>query len=299
MIKSLSYVGFSSPNAEEWRTFAPILGVGVVSAAADDVVRLRIDDAAWRIAIAPGDENRLDYVGWDVSSEPLLAEGVARLEEAGVEVHAGDEELANARNVAAVVWFDDQAGFRHELSYGQKAGDAPFAPGHGISSFVTGEQGLGHIVCMVPDLAAATDFYMGLLGFRHSDDIDAGMKVRFFHCNPRHHTLAITEAPGHRGVHHVALQAGSVDEVGLAYDRVVEAGLPIAMGIGKHPNDEMTSFYVRTPSGFEIEFGAGGLEIPMDKEWPVGLFGELSIWGHKPPAGPIPPGIIQPVDAEG
>ncbi len=296
MIKSLSYVGFSSPDAPSWRTFAPeILGLDVVSSNDDDVVRLRIDEAAWRIAIRSGDTNQLDYVGWDVGSHSLLEESVAQLEAAGIAIHTGDSELAKVRNVKGIAWFNDPAGFRHELSYGQMAGDTPFTPGHGISGFVTGEQGLGHIVFLVPDLQAATDFYMGLLGFRHSDDIDAGMKVRFFHCNPRHHTLAISEVPGHRGVHHLMLQVENIDDVGLAYDRAVEAGMPIAMGIGKHPNDEMTSFYVRTPSGFEIEYGTGGLEIPMDQEWPVGQFHELSIWGHKPEGDPLPPGVIQPV----
>ena len=298
MVKSLSYVGFSSPNAVDWRDFAAKILGAEVAASADDTVRLRVDDAAWRIAIAPGAANKLDYIGWDVGSAPLLAEGIARLEQAGVDVHNGDGALANERNVAAVAWFHDQAGNRHEFSYGQQAGDTPFAPGQGVSGFVTGDQGLGHIVLMVPDLQAATDFYMGLLGFRHSDDIEAGMMVRFFHCNPRHHTLAISQIPGHRGVHHLMLQVNDIDEVGLAYDRAVEAGAPIAMGLGKHPNDKMTSFYVRTPSGFEIEYGTGGLEIPMDEDWPVGHFDALSIWGHKPPGDALLPGVIEPVPTD-
>ena len=166
-----------------------------------------------------------------------------------------------------------------------------------MSGFVTGENGLGHIVLMVPDLELATDFFVGLLGFRHSDDIDAGIKVRFLHCNPRHHTLAMTELPGHRGVHHLMLEVASVDDVGHAYDRVVAAGVPLAMTLGRHPNDEMTSFYVRTPSGFEIEYGAGGRLMDMEEEQPPGAFDALSIWGHKPPSKPLPPGILEPVDA--
>ena len=63
----------------------------------------------------------------------------------------------------------------------------------------TGEGGLGHIVLIVPDLEAATEFYVRLLGFRHSDDIESGLKLRFLHCNPRHHTVALVgcaEPPG-------------------------------------------------------------------------------------------------------
>ncbi len=297
MIKSLSYIGFTSPDAQAWRSFAPdLLGLGIVDED-DEVVRLRVDEAAWRIAVHPGELNQLAYVGWDVGDEALLTEAVERLQSADIAVTRGDDKLAATRNVAEVAWFTDATGIRHELSHGQMAGAEPFMPGHDVSGFVTGEQGLGHIVLMVPDLEAATDFYMNLLGFRHSDDIEAGMKIRFFHCNPRHHTLAISEVPGHRGIHHLMLQVENVDDVGLAYDRVVESGVPIAMGIGKHPNDEMTSFYVRTPSGFEIEYGTGGLEIPMDQKWPVGHFDRLSIWGHKPPGDALMPGALQPVES--
>ncbi len=58
MIKSLSYVGFSSPDAQAWRTFAPdILGLEVVSSADDDVVRPSMSGANVRHACASGDEN--------------------------------------------------------------------------------------------------------------------------------------------------------------------------------------------------------------------------------------------------
>jgi 3,4-dihydroxy-9,10-secoandrosta-1,3,5(10)-triene-9,17-dione 4,5-dioxygenase len=30
------------------------------------------------------------------------------------------------------------------------------------------------------------------------------------------------------------------------------------MTLGTHTDDRMTSFYLRTPSGFEIEYGCGG-----------------------------------------
>ena len=83
-----------------------------------------------------------------------------------MKVQRGDAALATARGVTAIAWFHDPFGFRHELVTGQKRGAAPFAAGHEISGFVTGDQGLGHIVLIVPDLNEATDFYVDLLGFR-------------------------------------------------------------------------------------------------------------------------------------
>ena len=53
------------------------------------------------------------------------------------------------------------------------------------------------------------------------------------------------------------------------------------MTIGKHSNDEMISFYVSTPSGFDLEVGCGGIPV-YDDEWRVTHHKVISMWGHKP-----------------
>lgn len=103
---------------------------------------------------------------------------------------------------------------------------------------------------------------------------------------------------GMAGFHHLMLEVTDPDEVGRAYDRVHGAEMPITMSLGKHTNDEMFSFYVRTPSGFEIEYGAGGRTIDTTRPWSTGLYDAMSIWGHKSPAAPVPPGILHPARAD-
>ena len=74
-----------------------------------------------------------------------------------------------------------------------------------------------------------------------------------------------------------------MDEVGLAFDRAVKAGVPIMQTIGRHPNDRMLSFYAKTPSGFQFEFGWGGREVD-DATWQEGsVYDRISDWGHHPP----------------
>ncbi len=51
----------------------------------------------------------------------------------------------------------------------------------------------------------------------------------------------------------------SLDDVGRAMDRCARNKAPLVSTLGRHANDEMVSFYVRTPSGFDIEYGTGGL----------------------------------------
>lgn len=299
MIESLAYVGFTSPNAEEWRTFGPeVLGLQVTEDGPDGAVRLRNDDKAWRISIAQGDADDLAHIGWEVDGPEGLAAATEQLAAAGVEVVAGDGELAASRSVEAIAWFVDPFGFRHELVWGQAEAAEPFAPGRPMDGgFVTGAGGLGHIVLVVPDLDAATDFYLGTLGFSHSDDIDMGLYVRFAHCNPRHHTLAFSAVPGMVGVHHLMIEVEHEADVERTLAIVEDRGLKLAMALGKHTNDEMYSFYVRTPSGFEIEYGSGGRLIDTTTPWTPEHFDAMSQWGHEPPAEILFPGILKPYEA--
>ena len=74
MIQSLSYIGIASPNAAAWPEFATsILGAEVAEPGADGTVRLRVDDAAARIYIHPGERNDLAYLGWAVAQNPDFA----------------------------------------------------------------------------------------------------------------------------------------------------------------------------------------------------------------------------------
>lgn len=279
MIKNLAYVGFRSPSAAEWRTFGPsVLGAEVAPDGPDGAVRLRVDDAAHRIVIHPGERDELAYLGWEVDD---VDDTTSALAAAGLVVDHGA--------------FVDPFGFRHELVASVEQGP-PFTPGRPMSGFVTGEQGLGHVVLIVPDLAAAEAFYTDVLGFKASDSVEAGLSLRFLHCAghaARHHTVALASVPGMVGMHHLMLEVRSLDDVGTALDVVNERQLKLAMTLGRHTNDLMTSFYVRTPSGFEIEYGTGGLVVD-DDTWEVSEHHSQSIWGHKPPAEPLFPGILGP-----
>ena len=302
MISNLAYAGFVSPNAEAWRSFGPeILGAEVVDGSneiEEAPVRLRIDDRAWRIAIHHGEVDDVAYFGWEVIDGELTAL-VARIRAFGCEVHEDDAELAAERQVGRICWFEDPFGFLHELVDGIAEGD-DVTPGRDlVGSFVTGEQGLGHVVLMVPDADSGIRFATEILGMRQSDTITTGpMKVNFFHCaghNARHHTLAMLAVPGMAGLFHLMLEVTDIDDVGTALDLVKKQNMLLPMDLGRHPNDLMTSFYVRGPSGFDIEYGTGG-RVVDDETWEVGSYDRVSLWGHRAPDdGPPPPGIMRRV----
>lgn len=298
MIQELSYVGFASPRFEEWRDYGTrLLGCEMIEDGADGAVRLRVDDINWRISIAPAEKDEFSYAGWALANETDLAEYVADLESKGIIVNRGDAELARLRDVTEIVWFEDPWGNRHELTWGKRLIPNSFRAGRRMDGFVTGNQGLGHIVLLVPDVEAANRFYVDVLGFRLSDRIVGDpFNLRFYHINGRHHSLAIGEIPGVTGFNHLMLEVKNFDDLGTMIDIIPEED--ILLSLGRHTNDLMTSIYIATPSSFQIEYGHGGLVVD-DLTWIAHTIAEPSIWGHHRSERYMtaPPGIIRSIEA--
>ena len=285
-VMALGYVGLGVSDLGAWRQFAgPVLGLQPLDGP-DGSVRLRVDERPWRIELTPSPADDLAFVGWEVTDDAALDALTAKLEAAGHAVERDDGTLAARRGVARLVRCTDPIGVMCELYCGPPGPAAePFVSPAGVRQFCTGDQGVGHIVLATPDMAASRAFYEGLLGFRLSDMIDMtvapgfSVELVFLHCNPRHHTLALAPVPAPRKLHHLMLEVASLDEVGHALDRVQAAGTPLVLSLGKHSNDHMVSFYVRTPSGFEVEYGCGGRTID-DAVWQPARYDRTSYWGH-------------------
>lgn len=297
-LHSLGYLNMRSVDPGQWRSFGTdVLGMAVSPdpLGRPDAVALTIDDRPGRLQVAKGERNELESVGWEIANSAEYHEAVQELAAAGLEIRpATGDDLVRAQ-VREMSYFHDPAGNRHEIFWGQLQAPGSFHPGRPMGGFVTGSQGLGHVVLVVPELEKAIDFYTSVLGFRVSDEIDLhGSRVVFFHINDRHHSLAMAEVSGHRGLHHLLLQAQRLEDVGVGYDLVQQGGHPITMTFGQHTNDRMVSFYVRTPGGFDIEYGWGGMTVD-DDDWAVTHMREGSIWGHRVPEDAPPPGCIQQI----
>jgi extradiol dioxygenase len=287
---SLGYLAVQSPEAKQWEEFGPeVLGMQQVDGAAADAVYLRMDDRHHRLVIHHGERNRLAHLGWQLANDDDLADAVQELTSAGVTVSEGSDEECAEREVCRMVHVQDPFGTRHELFYGQTSLPSQFLPGRPLQGFVTGEQGVGHVVCVVPQLADAMTFYKRM-GFTKTDEI-VFPPSHFFACNPRHHSLALLEIPNFAGLHHLMIQLESLDDVGIAYDIVQSRGIPLSMTLGRHANDEMVSFYVRTPAGFELEYGWGGLDV--NDTWTTTRHHVPSVWGHSLVATSLPDTIIE------
>jgi 2,3-dihydroxybiphenyl 1,2-dioxygenase len=254
-----------------------------------------MDDRHHRIAIHTDVRDDLMYAGWEVADATALAEVAIRLGAAGVEFEMATPAMLAERRVAGLLTCRDPDGIGTEIFWGALVEDRePFQSPRAID-FVTGDGGVGHIVLTVSDADATMHFYRDVLGLRVSDFIEfermPGMLVTmaFLHCNSRHHSLAFMQFPSPRRLSHLMLEARSIDDVGRTYSLCEAQGIPIFMTLGRHTNDEMFSFYMTTPSGFNIEFGWGGKSID-DAIWEVTQYQAVSLWGHRRQsvAAPLP-----------
>jgi 3,4-dihydroxy-9,10-secoandrosta-1,3,5(10)-triene-9,17-dione 4,5-dioxygenase len=276
-IYGLGYIGFTAPDLAAWEEFGTqVLGMSVSQHPTGDApLQLRMDDHRWRIAVHEG-ERGFAYVGWEVAGSARLDALVADLAAHGVPTEERPD-LAQARHAARVVTGQDPAGNPLEFFCGAERPREPFVSPTG-ARFVTGDLGIGHVVITMDDLEAAKEFYLGILGFRVSDIIG---RTHFTRVNARHHSFAFGQIDGPSRFRHFSLEVENMDMVGRALDAAsLTPQTPVANGLGRHTNDLMLSFYVKTPSWHEVEFGCDG-RLVDEKTWNPGSYTSTSLWGHK------------------
>ena len=284
-VQRLGYLVIESTDVDAWRRFGTeTLGMSLGRKSTDDALYLRMDDQPFRIAVIAGTEDRLQCSGWQVAHRAALEQLTDDLEHTGVPVERVDADAARQRGVGDLVRVIDPGGATLELFCSPVMDHDVFVSPVGVSGFVTGALGLGHIVMLTPTFDESLAFYKRL-GFKESDSMQLdGMQLKFLHCNPRHHSLALATGPRSM-LAHFMVEARTIDDVGYALDRCEANDVRVKQGMGRHSNDEMISFYAQTPARFDFEFGWGGLLVD-DATWAVQEITKTSHWGHRRPPRP-------------
>ncbi|HET7885908.1 MAG TPA: VOC family protein [Bradyrhizobium sp.] len=171
------------------------------------------------------------------------------------------------------------------------------APQGGLLRFVHGDamqvpkrpagdrpERLAHVNLNSVDADATAEFYQNALGFHLTDR--TGL-MAFVRCNSDHHAVVIADAKVN-GLNHVAFLMPSLETVMRGSGRMIDAGFPIAWGVGRHgPGDNVFAYFI-DPDGFVIEYTAEVLQVdddykfrgPSEWVWPPGRTDQ---WGIAPP----------------
>ncbi|MFR9750686.1 iron-dependent extradiol dioxygenase HsaC [Nocardia sp. 004] len=290
-IRSLGYLRIEATDMVAWREYGlKVLGMVEGKGTDPEALYLRMDEFPARLVIVPGEKDRLQVSGWETANAAELQDIRDRLDTAGVPYKEGTAAELADRRVYELIRFDDPSGNTLEAFHGVALEHRRVVSPYG-HRFVTEEQGLGHVVLSTKDDKAALEFYRDVLGFRLRDSMRMPPQMvgrpadgepawlRFFGCNPRHHSLAFLPMPTPSGIVHLMLEVANADDVGLCLDRALRKKVKMSATLGRHVNDKMLSFYMKTPGGFDVEFGCEGLEVD-DSDWIARESTAVSLWGH-------------------
>jgi 2,3-dihydroxybiphenyl 1,2-dioxygenase len=292
----LAYLGIAVPEpAALSEFFGKTIGLAPGEPAGAGTLTWRNDDAAHRVLLQTGPEGDAVFIGFEAADEAAFDATAGRLRAAGFELSEGTDEDLRARRVDRLVRTTSPWGVSAELVLGLAEATSPYASPLMPAGFLTGGVGFGHAVFATTAFETSAAFLVDGLGFEQSDwivfEIAEGieLEVRFYHCNERHHTVALAKAPFElpQVLHHVMFESNSADDVGAAFDRAWATDLAIPNGLGRHDNDRMFSFYVASPAGFMVEVGHGARVVT--DEWDDNRqYDRISVWGHQPlrPAAP-------------
>ncbi|WFR73227.1 biphenyl-2,3-diol 1,2-dioxygenase [Prescottella defluvii] len=283
-IRGLGYLRIQTQDIARWRELVVDgLGMAIGSGPDPDGLYLRLDERRARLIVLPGESDKALAVGWEVRDQFALQRVREAVEKAGIAVEELSLEEADYRDAEKVIAFDDPAGTRVEVFFGPVLDHSPVVTPHG-GQWVTGPQGLGHVVLPSAKFAESYAFYTEVLGFLPRGAIrlqDGVSRVRFLGVNQRHHSLALCPAPPTEepGLVHLMTEVSTLDAVGQALDRVANLGFTISSTLGRHTNDKMVSFYVRAPGGWDLEFGTEGMLVDETFYTAEEITAD-SYWGH-------------------
>jgi 2,3-dihydroxybiphenyl 1,2-dioxygenase len=285
LIKGLGMVGAEAKDLARWEPFASHCMGMMVSPHRRDGLSMRIDERAQRVWVSEGPLDDMTFLGWEVEGPKEVDAMADHFGKRNVDIVWGtDREIAD-RGVERFFKFKDPSGNPHEIFCGAEISFIPFKSPTLRGNFITGEQGMGHVVIIQRDLNEADKFFRDL-GFGVSDYVseDGGNVVAnlaFMHINKRHHSIGLAPAPTmRRRLDHIMIQVDNMDDVGLAFDRMIDSNMLIQETLGRHPNDRMFSFYARTPSGWKMEMGWDALTVTPGT-WETKFYDQMSAWGHR------------------
>src|SRR5210317_2065203 len=244
-IAAAGYLRIHAQDPSAWMTFGTDV-LGLMESPREDAAGarfLRMDDHPFRFMVEQADSDRLAAVGLECRTATEWQSICDALAAAGHKLEQGSAEEALRRCVSRFCSVQDPSGNTIELYYGRKLDYVPLNSPAGVKQFVTGDEytgdmGFGHAVLPAPETEATIAFYTGFIGLAICDDLYPPIpdsRVIFMHAdNPRQHSLALYNQPHPAGVVHIMVEVETLDDVGLALERVKRAGLPLLATLGRH-----------------------------------------------------------------
>jgi 2,3-dihydroxy-p-cumate/2,3-dihydroxybenzoate 3,4-dioxygenase len=274
-LTDIAYVRSGAADLDAAVRFATeIVGLELAAPTEIGVAHLRADSRHHCLALVEGPSGVISS-GFTVASSDALAVAETELERAGTTVRRGSRAEARSRRVGDFIAFDDPFGNRLELVSQQETITRPvaFTRHAGITEF-------GHLCLDAPDVHEAYRFWSTRFNARVSDWIGDGACL--LRIDPVHHKLAVFKGDG-PGLCHMNFQVATIDDVFRNWHYLVEHGVEIEMGPGRHPQSTAVFLYFLGPEGFTYEYSFGVRRIEDEAAWLPRTFdpdepGSIDMW---------------------
>lgn len=271
-IHSMDHFAYDLPDLDEAAQFYTDFGLDVRRDG--DVLELYTfgNPHCWA-KITQGPSKRLRYVSFG-AYEQDLPEFERRIEEAGITRCAPLSEGDG-------IWFLTPDGVPLQIKACEKSSpncktdfSAPSSEAgksgtvRRAMAFVAKPRRLAHVMLFTTSIPDTIAFYKDILGLRLSDR--SGDIIAFMHGihGSDHHLMAFTTSD-HTGLHHSSWDMPTIQDVGLASQRMIDKGHTVGWGFGRHFLGSNYFYYVRDPWLSYIEYSADIDYIPAGFEWPA------------------------------
>jgi len=274
-LKDVAYVRSGAADLATAVDFATrIVGLELVDSDEPGVAHLRADQRHHCLALVEGASGVIAS-GFALADDDALALAETELEQRGITVTRGDAAACRSRRVRSFIGLDDPFGNRIELVVGQVSQGRPvqFTRRAGITEF-------GHLCLDAPDVHEAHRFWSSTFNAKVSDWIGDGACL--MRIDPVHHKLAVFQGDG-PGLCHMNFQVAEVDDIFRNWHFLLDHGVTIEMGPGRHPQSTAIFLYFLGPEGFTYEYSFGVRRIEDDTDWTPRWFdpdelGSIDMW---------------------
>jgi catechol 2,3-dioxygenase len=281
LLSQLAHVELLTPRPQESLDFfTDTIGL-YESARAGQSVYLRGwgDYFHHSVVLTEAPDTRLGHIGWRSEGPEALETAVSRIEASGlgegwVEDNLGHGPAYRYRgpggHVQEVLWEVERYKAPPELASPFPNRPQRFVP-RGIAA-----RHLDHVTVHTRDVMGDVAWYQANLGLRFmewttlGDEADTVVFAMLTN-NEKSHELGLlfdmTEVPGR--LNHLSFWLDSSAELHRAADILLNAGVELEFGPGRHGMGEQEYLYFREPSGIRVELNSGGYRIYQPDWEPV------------------------------
>src|ERR1700753_63005 len=251
-LTDIAYVRSGVADLDTATRFATdIVGLELAQPSEAGVAHLRADHRHHCLALVEG-RSGVIASGFTVAGPDALAAAETELERSGTSVYRGTAEEARSRRG------------RECIAFGRNAGSSES----------------GHLCLDAPDVYDAHRYWSTRFNAKVSDWIrDRACLLRI---DPVHHKLAVFQGD-RTGLCHINFQVDTIDDVFRNWHFLVDHGVQIEMGPGRHPQSTAIFLYFLGPEGFTYEYSFGVRRIDDDASWVPRTFdpdepGSIDMW---------------------